>query len=498
MLGKGKKIYFLTILFLIPFLLAAQQQQQQTDLNVPQTKKEEKLIKKAVRLSLSHEENIALNSYEKGKEGIKNRYSNLITQAKQGNWWDKSFKIAWLWIGKQYKLVRFKYLRIRAKRKNRKIERAKRKLEKYKNKQVFDDPEEKFKLTPEEEEVLAKYQNDSTSLTPKEMKIYKRIQKKLKKKQEYKESITTDSLTKEDILLLKKAGIIKDKQKKKKKFRKKMYGTAKMRKKFNYYMFVKKSDLKELGVDEYGRPLKKKKIDTLLTDIDTEYVPSPVDTTFDEGYYDGNMTDLLDTTGMDTDTATEAEFTGSEDTVKTKSLKLTPEEKERIKEIKQKFKKDKKIAKKQLRFYRRMYGTEPGWYPVKRKTIWDYLPRISLKGKNAGKSSYVKRIERIERKYKLTPKEEQALNFVKTHGKDATSPAVRRMARRAARKKYLYEKKMDKVYQDAFTDMQHKKVQKRLKKQRREVRRRDRKHNRQIWWHNFKKWIKDVFKRAKH
>ncbi len=408
-------------------------------LKPPKTAFEEYLLKQGKKHSLSFEEKAALDNYEGRKNDIKKHSKNFFVR--------------------EYKLIRLWFIRIRAKRKQKWLDKKQKELDRLKSDSPYEDPEIKFKLTPEEEDALQKYQQDPNSLTPDEKKAYKRALKKQKQKQKYIKKITFIEFSDQDLAQLQEEGIIKH--------------SAKLK--------IPKNDSTKTIQDTTKIHKKKKRkkkhryTSRRIKVYKPVYNPAEDSTNY---YYRISFEAYVDSIGK-------------------KPLCILPCSQERLRKkmLKRAYKHDKKLNKAYTKHKLERYAKTARWVSYKKKTWKDYLPHISFSRKNRP-SKIERKLRKYAKKYKLTPRE-QAAYIMARSGYSNLNIWDRLRAKRAARKIYLYNTKTQKTLKKAFLEIQHPEVQKRLKKQNKQIKKRDKKRYRKLRWHQFKKSIKQIFKRPK-
>ncbi len=169
---------------------------------------------------------------------------------------------------------------------------------------------------------------------------------------------------------------------------------------------------------------------------------------------------------------------------------LTTEEKKRVKEIQKIDKQNHKLANKRTKHKIDSTLAAGGYAPTDQK-------KFSLKGmfkrkqKRQRPSSYVKKMRRINRRYKLTTKEQQAYNKRKSGA--FLMPGEKILANRAAAKIYTQKQKQKKLLRQEYIKSQPKHTRKMLKKGERQQKKKQKKRLPRRKKHFFK----DLFKKRK-
>jgi hypothetical protein len=338
------------------------QQMSQDGFSPPRTKKEERTIRKARRIVISDQEYSILARGEKNKDTL-----TIIE------------KIRYPFIKRRYK--KFKKLQDQYK---------KIKQDQYTQdttSATFSEQDTALVLSIKEKEIINKYNQDSASLSPKELKTYKKTQKKI---QRHNKKIN----------------------RKKEKFK-------------NKYAVQE--------ITEEERALKEK------------------------AYYHPDS--------------------------------LSKEEKKQLKEIEKKEKHNHKLGEKRTKHKIDSTLAAGGYAPTDQK-------KFSFKGmfkrqKRQRPSSFVKKMRRINRRYKLSKNEQQAYNKRKSGA--FLTPAEKILANRAASKIYIQRQKEKKLLRKEYIKSQPRHTRKMLKKGEREQKRRQKKRLPRRKKHFFK----DLFKKRK-
>ncbi len=166
------------------------------------------------------------------------------------------------------------------------------------------------------------------------------------------------------------------------------------------------------------------------------------------------------------------------------TVKLTLKEKFELYKI---HRKEKRIERKKLE----KAAAQGDWTPVKVSKTRRLLMSIPLLTPSKYRpSSYVRKLNRYKRRYKLTEDEIQAKNLVKA---DSVSRRVVRLARRAEIKQILYKQKVYRLKEKYFLKLQTPEVRRKLKKQFRQERAKERHRMWQLRMKVFKSKFRDLF-----
>lgn len=146
---------------------------------------------------------------------------------------------------------------------------------------------------------------------------------------------------------------------------------------------------------------------------------------------------------------------------------LTKEERKTYRKLKPIDRKNKRIKKQRQQMKIDSALAAGAWLPVEPKkhplkTLWH-----NLKNPKQRPSSYVKKLKRIEKRYKLTPEEQQAWNMYKSHV--GISKKTKKLAYRAYYKLHTKYEKEKKVKHKEFMKLQPRQTRKNLKKKNRQT-----------------------------
>ena len=151
---------------------------------------------------------------------------------------------------------------------------------------------------------------------------------------------------------------------------------------------------------------------------------------------------------------------------KNDTVKLSMKEKLRLAKVSYKAKKIQKHKEEE-------YAAQGGWTPTKQGSVKTFFAKaFDFKGKKSP-SPYMKKLEKIEKKYSLNEKELEAYNKEKSNV--MMLPKEKKLAKRAEAKIWAYNAKKDLIKKKYFMQLQDSNTKKRLKKNLRETARRYRK-----------------------
>ena len=158
---------------------------------------------------------------------------------------------------------------------------------------------------------------------------------------------------------------------------------------------------------------------------------------------------------------------------KSDTSKLNRAEKRQFKSIKKKQRKIKKHKKKKKKHQLDSMGNTRTWTAIKLKKF--RMPRLFKRNpQKRAMTKEQKKIERYKRRYKLSDKQQDSYNKGKSGA--PLRPSQKMAYKKAVYKKWKLKKKIEKVYKDALLDIQDEKTKDRMKKNHKKTKKNYKKH----------------------